>query len=68
MSDRRKEYITRNLSICEDICIFVAYNYETAKAICSCPISINLLIVSYEKIDIEKLKANFINLKNIANI
>ena len=66
--DRRKEYINNNMSLCEDNCQFIAYNSTTGKAICSCPISSSISHISGNKIDKEKLKSNFINFKNIANI
>ena len=56
------------MSLCEDNCQFIAYNSTTVKAICSCPISSSISHISGNKIDKEKLKSNFINFKNIANI
>ena len=66
--DRRNEYINNNMSICENDCQFIFYDSNERKATCSCPISLNITHISDNQIDIELLKSNFINFKNIANI
>ena len=68
LKDRRNEYINNNMSLCEDNCLFIDYDLNTGKAICSCPISVGMSHISDNKIDKERLKSNFINFKNIANI
>ena len=68
LKDRRNEYINNNMAVCEENCDFIAYDSDTSKAICSCPISESISQVSDMKFDKEKLKSNFINFKNIANI
>ena len=68
LKDRRNEYINNNMAVCEENCDFIAYDSVTNKAICSCPVSESVSQVSDMKFDKEKLKSNFINFKNIANI
>ena len=68
LKDRRNEYINNNMAVCEENYDFIAYDSDTSKAICSCPVSESISQVSDMKFDKEKLKSNFINFKNIANI
>ena len=56
------------MSVCEVNCQFVEYDSQTGKAVCSCPIAVQVSHISDYKIDKDKLKSNFINFKNIANI
>ena len=56
------------MSVCEINCQFVEYDSQTGKAVCSCPIAVQVSHISDYKIDKDKLKSNFINFKNIANI
>ena len=67
LTDRRNEYTT-NFAICGDNCEFVDYDENNGKALCSCSISTSVSLVSDVKFDKEKLKSNFINFKNIANL
>ena len=70
LSQRRKEFIMKKLSKCEDDCKFLEYNNSLGKVKCSCPIKTSNL--SYEsndiKIDTNKLLKNFIDIKNLINI
>ena len=68
LTDRRNEYIDNNMAVCEADCEFTAYDTNRGKAICSCPIALEVSHIDGNKIDKEKLKSNFINIKNIANI
>ena len=56
------------MSVCEFNCQFVEYDSQTGKAVCSCPIAVQVSHISDYKIDKDKLKSNFINFKNIANV
>ena len=66
--DRREEYIKESLLACEDDCKFIAYNFTKKKAICSCPILVQLSRISDLKFDKQKLTDNFINFNNLANM
>ena len=68
LKDRRKEFIEKNLTLCEEDCDLISYNYTNNKAKCSCKIKTNIPILENVKFDKEKLKKNFIDIDNIANI
>ena len=68
LEDRRQEFIDKNLSICEENCDFKYYNYTNKKVTCSCAIKLSLSSIQNIKIDKEKLKKNFKDINNIANI
>ena len=70
LNDRRIEYVDNNMAVCEVDCDFIDYDYDYGKAICSCPISTSITQISdsEDEFDKEKLKSNFINFKNIANV
>ena len=42
LSDRKNEFIKDNLTLCEENCQFIEYNYTNKKAKCSCDIKINI--------------------------
>ena len=67
LSDRKKNFVNNNLSVCEEDCDFVEYNM--GKAVCSCKVKTNSVMkVSDMTIDKDKLFNNFVDFKNIANI
>ena len=55
------------MAVCEENCDFIAYDSDTNKAICSCPVSESVSQVSDMKFDKEKLKSNFINFHIFTN-
>ena len=68
LSDRRKEFIDNNKTVCQDGCIFSSYDKINQKAICSCEVKESSSSFADIKIDKKKLYNNFVNVKNIANI
>ena len=68
LDDRKNEYIENNLTLCENDCEYVDYDSYNKEVICECLVKIDFPLISDINIDIEKLKNNFINLKNIMNI
>ena len=68
LNDRREEFIDNNLTLCEEDCDLIEYDYTYKKAKCSCEVKINLPLIEDIKIDKEKLKKKFIDINNIANI
>ena len=69
LSDRKKEFINNNLTVCEEDCDFSDYNYTTGKAMCSCQVKTKSTAkVAGVSIDKNKLYENFIDIKNIVNI
>ena len=67
LKDRRNEFIDKNLTVCEENCIFIDYDNTTKKAICSCYTKINLPIISEVKINKNLLLSNFKDINNIGN-
>ena len=69
LNDRKKQFIEKNKTVCQDNCIFSEYDYKKKKAKCSCDVK-DSSILSFSNITINKTKLynNFINIKNIANI
>ena len=69
LSDRKKDFVNNNLTVCEEDCDFTSYNYTTGKAICSCKVKVNSTTkIGDIIIDKDKLYKSFTNFKNIANI
>ena len=67
LKDRKKDFIDKNLTICEENCKFIDYDNTTKKAICSCYTKINLPIISEVKINKNLLLSNFKDINNIGN-
>ena len=68
LNDRQNEFIENNLSLCQNECKFSYYDQRTKKVNCECITKIKFPLISEIKIDKEKLKNNFINIKSITNI
>ena len=56
------------MSLCEEICEFIDYNFMIEKVKCSCLVKINLSLLKDIKFDKDKLLKSFTDFKNIANI
>ena len=69
LSDRKKEFVEGNNTICQEDCDFDDYNYKTSKAKCSCKVK-QQSSTSFANMTIDKVKLyqNFVNIKNIANV
>ena len=68
LSDRNKEYVDNNMSICEINCEFKFYNSEENKAVCSCEIKTQIPSMKDIKLDKELLLQSFIDINNFMNI
>ena len=68
LKDRRNIFIEDNKTACQDDCIFKEYNYITQKANCLCEVKRSSFSFADIYINKNKLYANFINIKNIANL
>ena len=68
LRDRKKEFIEKNMTICQESCFFSEYDYDTKRAKCSCDIIETFSSLKDIKIDKTKLFNNFIDIKNIGNI
>ena len=68
LQDRKKEYVDKNMSLCEENCEFIGYNNTNKKAKCSCDVKLELpenYDIKFNKNDFFK---SFIDIKNIFNI
>ena len=63
LKDRRNDFIEQNLTLCEENCILIDYNYETSRAKCNCQIKINLAPVDNAKIDKKEILKTFTDVK-----
>ena len=68
LSDRHEDFVENNMTLCEEDCTFLRYDYANNKSICSCEIKIKLPFISEITIDKNKLYDSFTDLKNIANV
>ena len=68
LKDRRKFFIEKNLTLCEENCKLIKYDYINERAECSCKIKIDIPFINEITFNQEELKKNFMNIKNIANI
>ena len=68
LDDRKKEFVDKNMSVCEENCEFTGYDLDTKKAICSCEVKIKLPLMSEISFDKNRLYDSFTNIKNIANM
>ena len=68
LSDRRKEFLDNNKTVCQDGCIFSSYDQINQKAICSCEVKESSSSFADINIDIKRLYNNFVNFKNFANV
>ena len=68
LNDRKEEFIDNNMTLCEENCTFVRYDYINNKSICSCEVKIKLPLISEITIDKTWLYNSFTDINNIANI
>ena len=68
IKDRQEEYINNMIPLGEEDCDYTYYNITTKKVTCQCFIKIELPIISEIKINKEKLRKNFVDIKNIVNL
>ena len=68
LKDRRNEFVYNNMSLCEENCDLINYNYITEKVKCSCGIKLNIpsdYDIKFNKNDFFK---NFIDINNVFNL
>ena len=68
LTDRKNIFINNNMTLCEEDCDLVEYNYNTSKAKCSCFTKVKLPLIEDIKFNKEILFKSFIDINNIANI
>ena len=67
LKDRQKEFLNKNMTLCENNCNYASYNFTLKKVECKCDVKYKIKDLYEIKIDKDKLKANF-NLINLINI
>ena len=65
--DRKNDYINNNMSLCDINCDFIAYNYETKEAVCSCGIKTEIPLLKDIKFDKDVLFKSFTDINNLVN-
>ena len=69
LSDRKNEFIYENMTLCEENCDLIEYNYTIEKAKCSCNIKKSMTpLIETVKFDKKKLLKNIADITNIINI
>ena len=69
LSLRKEEFVKNNLTVCEEDCEFIDYDYLYRRAICSCNVKTNSSFkIRGTVIEKERLLKSFTNINNIANI
>ena len=68
LDDRRNEFVENNMTLCEEDCNLVDYNYTNKKAKCSCLAKISVPIIEEIKFNKTRLKNSFKDYKNYANL
>ena len=68
LKDRRKEFVEKNKTLCQENCVFKSYDYDNKKADCSCDIIESSDSIANININKTKLYQNFVDIKNLVNI
>ena len=68
LNDRRNEFITNNMSLCEKDCEYKGYDYINKRSLCECYVKIKFPLISEIAINKDKLLSNFLELRKITNI
>ena len=67
LKDRQNDFISENMSLCENNCNYSSYDYELEKVICECNVKIKIGNLYEIIVDTEKLKNKF-NVQNLINL
>ena len=67
LKDRQKEFLDKNMTLCENDCEFSSYDYTLKRVECKCDVKNKIKDLDEIKIDKNRLKAS-LNLKNLINI
>ena len=65
--DRREEYANNSYALCENICEYNGYIYNTKQSLCSCEIKEDMPKFSEFKFDKSMLNSNFSKVQNFLN-
>ena len=67
LKDRKNEFINNNMTLCEEDCELIDYDYNSEKAKCSCLVKIKIPFIEEIKFDKNKLLSRFIDVNAITN-
>ena len=67
LKDRQKEFLNKNMTLCENECNYASYNTTLKKVKCECDVKNKIKDLNDVKIDKDKLKAS-LNIKNLVKI
>ena len=67
LKDRRNEFVDNNMSLCEENCDLINYDFNTEKAKCSCDIKLSIPSNYDIKFNKKEFLKSFIDFKNIFN-
>ena len=68
LKDRRNVFVDSNMTLCEENCELIDYNYTNEKAKCSCPVKLSKNSNNDFNFNKTIFLKNFIDIKNIANL
>ena len=68
LKERKNIFVNNNMTLCEEGCNLIHYNYSNKKSKCSCNIKIKLPLIEEIQIDKNQLYKSFTDISNIANI
>ena len=68
LKDRRDAFVENNMTLCEENCELIGYNYDKEKAKCSCNFKLNIPDNYDIKFNKKVFYKSFIDVKNIANL
>ena len=68
LNDRKKEFINNNMTLCEENCDLIGYDYKMEKAKCSCLIKIKIPLIEEIKFDMKELLNRFKDIRNLLNL
>ena len=67
LKDRKNDFINNNMTVCEEKCQFIDYDYDNFKAICYCPVQEKVIDFYSIKVDTNLLLNSFKDINNIGN-
>ena len=68
LKDRRYEFNSNNMSLCQKNCEFTGYDSINKRALCDCQVNTNFPLIEDIKLDKDKLYKKFTDLKETTNI
>ena len=68
LKGRQNEFVEKNMSLCEENCELIDYNYSSKKVQCSCDIKLKVTENFDIKFNKKEFFKSFIDIKNLANL